>query len=446
MPGVVWNDQLYADYKAEEDRLETLLNTIKQELEDQYESDGWDENKRLSYMMKQNRHRQLSDELGSIKLKISNMELVKPQDGPPAPRADAFGRWVLRGAAGLESDERDFYLDEIVSDELPGGGGETFVMRPENLTRSDDASGQELVPETVVPRVVQTLAYYGGIAKMARHFMTNTGNDYRIPQNDGKDDEGELLLNQGEEVAEGALKPFGIVNFGAYTSSSKAIKITREMLTDSIIDVEAFAREAISRRLGKLWDRIFTLGNKAANPEVPGITQLAKVGITTAANNAVTYKEINDLKYTIDKAYRESGEMGEGGLMNEGDGMTGWLISDGLEQLLSNLVDGDGRPFWRTQVSGSLENNMGNRLLGYPYQISGKMAGVGAGNIVGLFGNFSYYGIRTVKNLEVFRFQDSATMKTNSIECIGFSRRSAKNMISLNSGKLDMVSALRLKP
>ena len=56
------------------------------------------------------------------------------------------------------------------------------------------------------------------------------------------------------------------------------------------------------------------------------------------------------------------------------------------------------------------------------------MADVTSGNVPMLFGNFSYYGIRTVRAFELFRFMDSRTMQKNTVECLAFARRDARFM------------------
>ena len=55
--------------------------------------------------------------------------------------------------------------------------------------------------------------------------------------------------------------------------------------------------------------------------------------------------------------------------------------------------------------------------------VNGHTDDVAAGNIPMLCGNFSYYGIRTVRRVEIFRFMDSRTLQNNAIECLAFSRR-----------------------
>ena len=84
--------------------------------------------------------------------------------------------------------------------------------------------------------------------------------------------------------------------------------------------------------------------------------------------------------------------------------MIGYMISDDAEKVLRVLVDTDARPLWLPSV----REGTPDRYNGYPVVVNGSMADVTSGNIPMLFGNFSYYGIRTVRAFELFRFMDSA--------------------------------------
>ena len=65
---------------------------------------------------------------------------------------------------------------------------------------------------------------------------------------------------------------------------------------------------------------------------------------------------------------------------------------------------------------------MSPSIVGYPYEVSGTLPEVKTGNVPALFGNFSYYAIRRVHGIQIFRFMDSRTMKKNRIEILGLSR------------------------
>ena len=446
-----FNPTLLAELVAEEDRLDKQFSAMSEKLNDAYESDKWTDGKRSQYVVDAQRHGQIKRERDAVSERRKEMENLKPVPKKSlSHQQDAFRRWAIGGTTMLDQDEVDQFSNQYEINGNAPGSGFVYTIQPKMGTRSDNASGQELVQETVQPTVVNTLAYYGGVSSMARQFVTSSGNDFRVPQNDAANVEGTLLLEQETAITQNDLANFGVVNFGAYTATSNAIRITREMLQDEIINLEAFAMSQVVRRLGKLWDRLFTAGNKPSNPEIPGVSQLAKLGRTAAGATAITYAEIIDLIYSVARAYREAGgEMGEGGLNSEMGGMTGFLISDGAEALLAKLPDSTGRPLWRPLYESSLANPMGATIRGFPYRVSGNLPAVASGTSPMLFGNFSYYGIRTVNTIEMFRFMDSRTMATNTIEIVGLSRRSARNMATTlgsgaNSGRLDMISRLQM--
>ena len=76
-------------------------------------------------------------------------------------------------------------------------------------------------------------------------------------------------------------------------------------------------------------------------------------------------------------------------------------------------------------------------FLGYPVFVNGHMESVATGNIPCLFGNFSYYGIRTVNSVDIFRFLDSRTIQNNAVECIAFSRRDGRPMGAIVSNNCE---------
>ena len=57
---------------------------------------------------------------------------------------------------------------------------------------------------------------------------------------------------------------------------------------------------------------------------------------------------------------------------------------------------------------------------------------------------FGYYGIRTVRSVEIFRFMDSRTMQKNTIECLAFSRRDARPMGAIVSSACEAYASLTM--
>ena len=251
---------------------------------------------------------------------------------------------------------------------------------------------------------------------MAQQFVTGTGGEYRIMQEGAAGQEGEIFADQDTAVSALDLPNIGVQTFGAKTASSKPIVLTREMLQDAQIDIAGYAERQALRRMGRIWNKAFTTTQTGTGLPV-GVVSSALAGLTTATATAFTWVEVTNLVYTINRAYREMGEEGEGGFNAEMGGMTGYMISDGAEKQLRVLEDADDRPLWVP----STREGVPNALNGYPYVVNGHMAAPASATTPVLFGNFSYYGIRTVAAVEIFRFMDSRTMQKNTIEILAFS-------------------------
>ena len=419
-----------AELVTQEAVIANALREVSILLNEQYSTDKpWDDARQSQYSADQMRHGQLRGDLDLARRAREGYENLEPTRAKASQRRP-LARWLRQGANGLDSDERELYLGESIDADLPGGGGETFRFQAAagDATQSDDASGQEALQETVVPRVVDRLLHYGGVSQAAQQFMTAAGNEYRIPQMDATAQEGVIIAAQDTADAELGLPDIGAVVFGAKTATSKFIYVTREMIQDSIFDIQGYAERQAVRRMGRIWNKSFTTTQSGTGLPV-GIVTSALPAITAASATAITWLELVNVIYSINRAYRENGEMGEGGFMPEGGGMIGYMISDSAEKAVRVMVDGDSRPLWVP----STREGVPSMLNGYPYVVNGHMASVATGNVPFLFGNFSYYGIRSVAAIELFRFMDSNTMQRNAIACLALSRRDARPMGAVRS-------------
>ena len=473
----MWDSQKMASLVTHQDKLQKELADVSDSLHQEYNSDEWatdDGGKMERYSRDQLRHAQITRELNTVNSEIGKLENFRPETITMKKNA-SLTRFLQRGYNGLEADEiklqQEFPDDDsaVLSDQYSESGYQRFVITPESdglsqmmpqmsndgltdATRSDDTSGEVLNPLYTRPSVIDSLKYYGGIARMAYNFSTGVGNEYRLPQHDDTSQEGELLAVQNTEVDQtegGKLNNFEFVRFDASTMSSKPIYITREMLNDSIIDIAGFANQRVVRRLGRGWDKQFMTGGSArltgkgtaaAAPEpTTGMLGILKCALVKARTTATTLKishaDLVNAIYDVDRAYREGGEMGEGGLMAEMGGRTGFLISDEVEKILCQTVDGDNRPLWLPAWTSSIgPSPKSATILGYPYEVGSNLPAMAANSRSWMFGNFSYFGLRMVAAIEIFRFQDSRTMQRNAIEILGFSRRYCRPMVKGSTG------------
>ncbi len=433
----VFDPQQMADLVAEESRIKNGLQEVSLKLNDQYETDkNWSEERLLRYTADQQRHGQLTRQLETVRSERKSYQLLEPEAAKRG-RQSPLARWLRGGEGALEAHERKTHLGELIDGAVPGGGGQIF--RIQAATASDATSGQEAVQEQIPPRVIDRLSHYGGVSRAAQQFMTGTGGDYNVMNMDAASQEGEILGSQDSAVSALDLPDITVQPFGAKTASSKPIILTREMIQDSVFDIQRYAERQAVRRMGKIWNKAFTVTQSGTGLPV-GVVSSAAAGLTAASQTALTWEELTNLIYEVNRAYREDGEGGDGGFNPEGGGMIGYMISDSAEKAIRVLVDSDGRPLWVP----STREGAPSMLNGYPYVVNAHMDATAAGKVPILYGNFAYYGIRTVAVVEMFRFFDSRTAQKNTVELLAFSRRDARPMGAISSSLCEAYVSLTM--
>ena len=420
-----FDPQRLAELVAREAELTQQVDEMAERLNASHATDSaWDDARLAAYMADQQRHSQITRERDSVRTERMAYELREPAR-VRRHADDAFTRFLRGGVRALAADELDAMR-------VPAGEADVS-MSPDTVritlaaTRSDEAAGSgsgggAAVDEDVSPTLVEHLAYYGGVARMATQFMTAAGGDYRMIQTDSAGQVGMILAAQANAASADDMPVLQQTTFGALTSHSNFVDVTREFVQDAVFDVGAWVRRAIIRRIGRVWNRAFTLTQSGQGMPV-GVVSAASGAAVAAAQDALTYPEVIDLPYRIDRAYREDGgEMGEGGYGAFRGGMTGYMMSDSMERLLRVMVDGENRPLWVPAMT----ERQPDRIAGWPYVVNGDMAAVAASSKSLLFGNFSYYAIRTVQAIDVSMFWDSATAATNTYRYIGYARRDGR--------------------
>lgn len=438
-----YNAERHNELVAEDGRLTASIDTIRSQLLEYVETDTPpDSAGQARYMARADEYHRLRDERRDVRAEIRDMELSQPQNRRAEP--SMLTRFLRHGFNGMTVEEReevraDLPQDAPIPEGASGFGVEGITIQAQ--TRSDDASGQELVEETVVPEVVERLADYGGLDRMARRIVTGSGNDLRFPQADNSAKKGRILANQNAAVAANAMANFGVVPFGARTCTSDSIIITREMLVDSIFDVGAYGQQEALRRMGRSWDDEFTDEGDGAGGRARSLKNSTTMGADQITADTIVYEDILNLIYSVNRAYRTRGEMGEGGRMAE-MGTVGFLVTDGGEKSWMSIKDGEDRPMWMP----SIREGAPDRMFRYPYQVTTAIEAdhmSAAGTAYCWFGHFGYYGIRTVGSVEIFRFFDSRTAQNNAIEILGFSRRDARAMGAQGGGAAGTTEAIK---
>lgn len=277
----------------------------------------------------------------------------------------AYDKWIRSGIAGLDADQRGLLEQNFRALQTDTGG-----------------AGGYTVPEGFWAKVTETMKFFGGVRQVAEVVNTSTGNPLPWPTNDDTSNTGEIL-EEGTAVSE-LDATFGQKTLGAFTASSKMIRVSNLLLQDTGVDIEGFLARRVGTRIGRIQNTRLTTGTGAAQPQ--GLITGATTGVTTASATAITYTELIDLIHSVDAAYRAGGN-------------AGFMFHDLILAYVRKIKDdsggaGVGRPIWEPSVQAGVPD----LLLGYKYTVNNDMdSTVAATKKTMSFGDFNAgYAVRAV--------------------------------------------------
>lgn len=321
--------------------------------------------------------------------------------------ARIYAKW-LRGGDQALTNEDWTHIRNTMSTTTPSEGGYT-------------------VQTEVANTVLDALKAFGGMRKVADVIQTAQGNPMNWPTSDGTAETGEIIAEN--TTATGADVSFGTKALPVYKFSSKVVAVPFELLQDSNVDIEAFVRARLATRLGRITNTLFTTGTGSSQPN--GIVTASGTGYTCANSSSqvttVAYDSLVELQHSIDPAYREGGNCG-------------WMFNDSTLKKLRQIKDGQSRPIF---VPGYESGNPGgapDRLLGDPITINQDFASMAASAKSMAYGDFSYYKIRDVMDITMFRFTDSAYTKLGQVGFLAW-MRSGGNLIDVGGAVKLLVNA-----
>ena len=242
-------------------------------------------------------------------------------------------------------------------------------------TDSDTAGGYT-VPREFQAMVIDKMKAYGGLANIANVINTSHGRDMDWATSDGTNEMGELV-GQNTAATDGDAE-FGTVALGSKKLSSKIIRVSNELLTDSGVNMEAFLTGRIAQRIGRGEAHYLIRGNGAGSPAQPkGLGESVTKTVETAAT-AMDWRDLNSLKHAVDPAYRE--------------GQCYWLFNDSTLKAIGDLVDANNRPLWLPALSTDVPAT----ILGKPYQVDQGVSEAAANAKFVYFGDFNRFVVRRV--------------------------------------------------
>lgn len=263
------------------------------------------------------------------------------------------------GKTGVASDEyRAAFVDMI-------RGRRSFSNVMEEGT---DANGGYLCPEEFEKQIVAGLDEENVMRRLCK--VITTQNERKIP----------IAANHSAAA--------WTAENGAYTESDPTftqksidaykltdlVKVSIELLQDSMFDVEAYIAKDIARAFGIAEEAAFCVGDGSGKPTGLFTANGGSVGVTSASASTITTDEIISLVYSLKAPYRRNAK---------------FLVNDATVALLRKAKDGNGQYLWQPSVQAGQPD----RLMGYELYTSPSVPTIAASAYTVAFGDFSNYWI-----------------------------------------------------
>ena len=249
------------------------------------------------------------------------------------------------------------------------------------LQEGTDSEGGYLVPDEFERTLVEALEEENVFRTLAHVIKTSSG-DRKIPVVASK---GSASWVDEEGAYQESDDAFSQVSIGAYKLGTM-IKVSEELLADSVFDLEAYISKEFARRIGAREEESFFNGDGKGKPlGILAAAGGAEVGVTAASATAITADEVIDLFYSLKAPYRKNAV---------------WLLNDATVKQIRKLKDTTGQYLWQP----SLVAGTPDTILGRPVKTSAFMPTTAASAKTIAFGDFKYYWIadrqgRTFKKL-----------------------------------------------
>jgi HK97 family phage major capsid protein len=255
----------------------------------------------------------------------------------------------------------------------------------ETRALSSSGDGSTLIPLGFERELEIKLKDYSGMRQACRILHTDQGNNITWPTVDDTSDIGAIIAESAGVTT--ADPTFSSVTLGSSLISSKQVIVPIQVLQDSAIDLEQYLGEAFSIRIGRAMEAAYTTG-------AASITGLITALVTATGRNVQALGAKGNSNNVGDTPLNSIGTVDLGNLTAALDPAyvkkSSFMAGASVWNKLRAQLDAYGRPIWQVSVASGEPD----KVWGRPFYYNQNMAGIGAGNISMILGDFSKYLIR----------------------------------------------------
>jgi len=288
------------------------------------------------------------------------------------------------------------HTDEELRAFLRGEGPRAYEVKPtgpvnfRDLSKLSASAGANTVPTSFYDRLVAHLIETSAIMQSGATILnTASGESIQVPKTTSHSSA--AIVTEAGSISESD-PAFGQVTLGAYKYGTM-IQVSRELLTDTGVDLEGYLAMQAGRALGNAFGAHAVTGTGSSQPR--GVVTDATLGKTGAASatpaGGFTADDLIDLFYSVIAPYRMSTACR-------------WLMKDATAGEVRKLKDENGQYLWQP----SLVAGAPDTILGKPVLTDPNVPAVANSAKSVLFGDFSQYFVRLAGGIRFERSDDYA--------------------------------------
>lgn len=244
-----------------------------------------------------------------------------------------------------------------------------YVDIRNDLRIGENSEGGYLVPDEYEKKLVEALEEENIFRRLATVIHTSSG-DRKIPVVTSKGDAVWMDENEQFTLSDDT---FSQTSIGSYKLGT-AIKVSEELLNDSVFDLPSYIAREFARRIGAKEEEAFFVGDGIGKPTgIFAATGGAENGAMTSTAN-ITFDDMIEVFYSLKSPYRKKAV---------------WILNEQTIKALRKIKDSTGNYIWQPSVSEGIPDTILNR----PYVTSVYAPTTAAGAKALAFGDFSYYWI-----------------------------------------------------
>ena len=284
---------------------------------------------------------------------------------------EAFSKYLRHGLGALNAEERSLVEQRGTDPQLTTPGSAGGFLVPEDFSNILDVASK----------------FTGEVERLAQVLNTQSGATLPYPKVDDTSVVGAILSEGSADVVSDMT--FAALNLGAYTYSSKIVKVSYQLLQDAAFDLDAFLVDTLGQRIARGQNAHFTTGTGSSQPT--GLITAGSSALTTASATAITADEILSLIHSVDKSYRNSASFA---LMG----------ADSTAAAIRKLGVGSSNDF-PVFIPGMAAGEP-DRVFGVPFYCNNDMAAIATTNKQLVAADFSKYVVRNAGGVQMLRLNE----------------------------------------